>query len=327
MRRAWSLLTVDGAREYGGNTGYDDRPTSHYRYDSDVANHLQVSEGDIVLVRSRTTVIGIAEIEKIQTSPGFKDRLRCPLCNITNIKQRATMVPAWVCHNGHKFETPAKEQVPVTVYEARYGGTFRDCSGLLSVSALQDAVIRPSDQMSIKEIDLARIERALPADDKMEEIIKRFSAHLPVPENLGSEDDSRPPSMIDQRRRVLREISLRRGQAKFRERLMKRYGARCQISGCSFPGLLEAAHISPYATSMNNEVGNGLLLRSDLHTLFDLGCIGIDPATLKVHFHTATLSEGYGQYEGVNLMLNHTAGPKSGALLERWRFFRSLTPS
>jgi hypothetical protein len=30
-RRTWSLLTIQGAREYGGNTGYQDDPTTVYR--------------------------------------------------------------------------------------------------------------------------------------------------------------------------------------------------------------------------------------------------------------------------------------------------------
>ena len=35
-RRAWSFLTIEGVRQYGGNAGYNDDPASAYRYDSSV---------------------------------------------------------------------------------------------------------------------------------------------------------------------------------------------------------------------------------------------------------------------------------------------------
>ena len=44
-------------------------------------------------------------------------------------------------------------------------------------------------------------------------------------------------------------------------------------------GVLEAAHLTPYLGPETNHVTNGLLLRADLHTLFDTGAIAIDPTT------------------------------------------------
>jgi hypothetical protein len=61
-RRAWSFLTIEGVRQYGGNAGYNDDPASAYRYDSSVPSHLQVRPGDIVIIRSRSATIGLAEI-------------------------------------------------------------------------------------------------------------------------------------------------------------------------------------------------------------------------------------------------------------------------
>ncbi|TIL42323.1 hypothetical protein [Mesorhizobium sp.] len=91
------MLTIEGIRQYGGNTGYNDDPESVYRYDSDVANHLRVQAGDICFIRTRTAVLGFAEIEGIHEGEGQKDRLRCPHCNATNIKRRLTKLPPWGC--------------------------------------------------------------------------------------------------------------------------------------------------------------------------------------------------------------------------------------
>ena len=45
---------------------------------------------------------------------------------------------------------------------------------------------------------------------------------------------------------------------------------------------MEAAHILPYAGDKSDFVSNGLLLRGDIHTLFDLDLIGINPRTFAV---------------------------------------------
>ena len=73
-----------------------------------------------------------------------------------------------------------------------------------------------------------------------------------------------------------RSIKERRGQADFRARLLQAYGGRCCISNCKVEALLEAAHIRPHAIEPNYDTRNGLLLRSDLHTLFDLHLLGVD---------------------------------------------------
>jgi HNH endonuclease len=93
------------------------------------------------------------------------------------------------------------------------------------------------------------------------------------------------PSQGDERERLFRQIRARRGQRAFREKLRARYGDRCAISGCNILDVLEAAHIRPYRGDLDNHVENGLLLRADLHTLFDLDLIGIEPFTLTVHLN------------------------------------------
>ncbi|WP_200883691.1 HNH endonuclease [Archangium violaceum] len=51
------------------------------------------------------------------------------------------------------------------------------------------------------------------------------------------------------------------------------YGGRCALTDCEEPRVLEAAHIFPYHGPQTNHVTNGLLLRADLHVLFDLGLL------------------------------------------------------
>jgi putative restriction endonuclease len=55
------------------------------------------------------------------------------------------------------------------------------------------------------------------------------------------------------------------------------YGRACSVTGEHSLPVLEAAHIRPYALDGTHQVSNGLLLRSDLHRLFDRGYVTVTP--------------------------------------------------
>lgn len=69
---------------------------------------------------------------------------------------------------------------------------------------------------------------------------------------------------------------VRLGQRSFRMMVSQSYQNKCVISGEKTGPVLEAAHIKPYAEEGPHTISNGLLLRSDIHKLFDDGYITID---------------------------------------------------
>ncbi|MEX0733565.1 MAG: HNH endonuclease signature motif containing protein [Steroidobacteraceae bacterium] len=69
----------------------------------------------------------------------------------------------------------------------------------------------------------------------------------------------------------------RLGQGTFRVIVTDAYERRCAISGERVLPVLEAAHVRPYSEGGQHRIDNGLLLRSDLHTLFDAGYMTITP--------------------------------------------------
>ncbi len=69
----------------------------------------------------------------------------------------------------------------------------------------------------------------------------------------------------------------RLGQGAFRVLVTEAYARRCAVTGERTLPALEAAHIMPFAKSGPNLTANGLLMRSDLHKLFDLGYISVTP--------------------------------------------------
>ncbi len=73
-----------------------------------------------------------------------------------------------------------------------------------------------------------------------------------------------------------RLVRARVGQQAFKGLVLTSYERRCAITGNHIRPTLEAAHIRPVSRAGENRVDNGLLLRSDVHTLFDLGYLGIN---------------------------------------------------
>lgn len=94
----------------------------------------------------------------------------------------------------------------------------------------------------------------------------------------------------------------RKGQGKFRDLLMQAYEGACAITGENCFEVLEAAHIQPYINEDSNNVTNGILLRCDLHSLFDEGLITIDK-NYKVILSNQLISNGYEKYQNTKIML------------------------
>ena len=69
----------------------------------------------------------------------------------------------------------------------------------------------------------------------------------------------------------------RLGQGSFRILVTDAYKRTCAMSGSHVLHVLDAAHIKPYTLGGEHAVTNGLLLRQDLHTLFDRGYLTVTP--------------------------------------------------
>lgn len=94
---------------------------------------------------------------------------------------------------------------------------------------------------------------------------------------------------------------IRRNQSQFRLNLIKLYGLKCMISGMDILEVIDAAHIISHSDSGVNHTNNGLLLRSDLHKLFDANLIRINPKTLKVKISKRLKQTEYFRFDGVKI--------------------------
>ena len=83
----------------------------------------------------------------------------------------------------------------------------------------------------------------------------------------------------------------RLGQGAFRVIVTDAYERKCAMSGERTLPVLEAAHIKPFSSGGPHDPDNGVLLRSDLHTLFDQRYLTIDADQLRVVVSTRIREE------------------------------------
>lgn len=129
-----------------------------------------------------------------------------------------------------------------------------------------------------------------------------------------------PQNVVDARTKVLASIVRRKGQSKFRSALLRAYDRRCAVTGCEIEALLEAAHIVPYQGADTNVVSNGLLLRADIHTLFDLGLCWIDPSRLVIKLAEGLEGSEYEALRDQPIRLPDDVFDRPSAEALRWHF-------
>lgn len=98
------------------------------------------------------------------------------------------------------------------------------------------------------------------------------------------------------------EKKKRESAPRFRRMIINIYNGKCAITNEDTLEVLEASHIQDYKNDNSNHHQNGLLLRADLHKLFDVGLVRIDEDYTVIVDDRVT-SEYYRRYNGICLRL------------------------
>src|ERR1035438_1016755 len=87
------------------------------------------------------------------------------------------------------------------------------------------------------------------------------------------------PELIDDGPRFGQQQTVlpRLGQGAFRVIVTDVYKRQCALTNSHVLHVLDAAHIKPYSLGGGHNPSNGLLLRQDVHTLFDRGYLPVTP--------------------------------------------------
>ena len=139
------------------------------------------------------------------------------------------------------------------------------------------------------------------------------------------EQDFNPDDIKDERQKRKRAVVNRPGQKKFKHQLMKAYGGCCSITGCSVESVLNAAHIIPYLGTKTDHPSNGLLLRVDIHKLFDIHYLSINPKTNRVEMADVLKNTVYWELRGQLLRMpkSKIERPNYNALSKHYQVFES----
>ena len=158
-------------------------------------------------------------------------------------------------------DEPVEQEIPVTLYTADYSRSWRPLGDQVPAHALMDKYIGGNSRHAIRQLDAGQLPNLLssPAD---------------VGPLWWTPDGGVRPDIPGGHRQVLGRQRI--GQTQFRAELQRRFGNQCAISGEQPPEILEAAHLYRYSETPRHDRRGGLLLRRDLHALFDQWLLAID---------------------------------------------------
>jgi hypothetical protein len=135
---------------------------------------------------------------------------------------------------------------------------------IVSRAECKSLSVHPKSQLSLQDLHV----------DRLEALVGEFG------QRVGSLFFRRDAKIHGGHR--LSTVKTRIGQGSFRESIREKFGDVCAITGVNHPAALEAAHLYRYSELGEHFEDGGLLLRRDIHKLFDKGLIRISPKNLTI---------------------------------------------
>ncbi|PWI41268.1 hypothetical protein CK485_27745 [Streptomyces sp. ICBB 8177] len=292
--------------------GYDDNPETHYSWDDTVPNHGALQVGDVIALWDATTLLGLSVIEQIEVGEGEKETPYCLACGKADVAERKQKLPRFVCWNQackHEADEAGWKHKKVVTYRSRHEAGWIAARGALTAAQLRALCVKPASQNSLRELRW----------DDFRHALTHGGAPLPL-------------RIIDTTQKVIAgghgtaTIRVRKGQPAFRKGLLSEFGEVCAFTGSAPAEALDAAHLYSYAGNGKHHKGGGLLLRSDLHRLFDLGLIAVNPQDKTLHLADRLKAyPDYAKLHGAPLSVTITSHHVAW-LAKHWDMHRPNTP-
>jgi hypothetical protein len=305
----WICIGKDHSDISRAGGGYEEVIGETYRWRSSLSNGRKINIGDIILIRDENTLIGASIIEAITISELSRKVVLCPVCNRAQVRDRPSKDPRYRCQQCRSAFDEPKLFYEVTEFRtAEYGaGWFRFPDNFLEYSEIKDSLaVKPNSQHSLQKFHLDKFEGLLTG----------------LPKNLVAAFQRRNPDLHGGH--VLRTVRTRIGQPAFRKTLFEKFGYVCAFTGPQPDAALEAAHLYQYAEEGKHHEGGGLFLRRDIHRLFDLGLLAVNPTTLLIDVDPLLAGfENYVMLSGQKLKVDLTDASR-GWIALHWEQFRKI---
>lgn len=222
------------------------------------------------------------------------------------------------------LQTCLDDKVPIGILKQTQtqeeGGSEYNVIGLGAVIGKIDEYFVFCDLPTAKSLSAERI---------IQHLVQHEAEKLLLNETNNVEPNPPPDDNYRRKIHIWSQIVRRQGQGLFRKQLLRAYQSKCCMTGTSDVAVLDAAHITPYDGPSTSTVNNGLLLRTDLHTLFDLGLLGIEPTTFSIMVHESIEEPEYRALQGKRISMPETAGdnPSFENLTQKWKEFKANSPT
>ncbi|GAA3104165.1 hypothetical protein GCM10020254_57480 [Streptomyces goshikiensis] len=164
-----------------------------------------------------------------------------------------------------------------------------DGRGLLTGPQVRDLADSPRSQLSMRPARWEKLRDALLAIEGTD------FEDLDKSERQPGKDTVRKPIPGGHR---MANVKTRQGQPAFRKQLLKDHGQVCAFTGPAPAAALQAAHLYSFADASEHHDWGGLLLRNDIHSLFDRGQIAVNPDSGVIEVDDELL--GYPAYAGLH---------------------------
>jgi hypothetical protein len=182
-------------------------------------------------------------------------------------------------------------------------------------------VVLPGQERDRRSVKQAWV---VDSDDETRQFLVSFQeadhqrSGVPAADAEIDEGDEAPLELKGGRTIKMATVKARPGQARFRFKTLKRYGAQCAVCSVTAEALLEAVHIVPFAHENSvDDPRNALVLCRNHHRAFDANMIGFEPNTLNVLIAKSAGGSGALQIQQRNLSCL-AKRPDLAALPWRW---------
>ena len=195
-------------------------------------------------------------------------------------------VAVGILHTGAHYPDDFSDEAAYYKYPQTARAGSRDLSEINAMKAaahLRLPIFTSAKPTPSSTLRIARLAWVEGWDDRISSFLLSYDEEAPA-EVLSEDRSDEEPFLLtgSERHRIQRTVTERRGQARFKLRVIQRYSPRCPLTGIEVLEMLEAAHLRPVAEDGTNDPRNGLPLNAALHRAYDAYLFAFAPDTLDV---------------------------------------------
>lgn len=288
-QNGWILQSKGSEQHSRAGSNYRESIGVSYKWRTNLPNGGKIKRDDIILIRDEKNLLGFSRIEKLSFRKEKNVATLCKNCGKAQVELKKTKRFKYRCKACKaEFDRPKLKTTIEDFATAFYApGWVSLTEESKSWAVWKKLSVTPKGQNSIQALDL-HIFQDLISDLDSSEVAPFLRRGLEI--NGGHR---------------LSVAKIRIGQGEFRKKLIDQFGFTCAFTGANNNFALEAAHLYSYSQVGKHHEDGGLLLRRDIHSLFDHGLLAIDPETdlIKVAPGLMSISQYYSLHNTKVLVL------------------------